>query len=164
MFVKVAFILGLFVVATVKSDVRQSDYPKTCQPGPAQASGGSLSDMVGSVFVQTFCRKKTTNFRNFHRQLFPCNVEQDTPQASENVDEFVSEASSQQYTQDARYDRKRSQEIALSVLDLSQRLTENIISKSSKKFEILSPISIASALQLALLGAHGMTFNELMDL
>lgn len=66
--------------------------------------------------------------------------------------------------QDSRYDQKRSQEIALSVLELSQRLTENILSQSKKKYEIVSPISIASALQLVLLGAHGMTFNELMDL
>lgn len=93
-------------------------------------------------------------------------MEQDNQQqqADENEDEAVSESVSQPYSQDIRYDPKRSEQIAESVLDLSQRLTENILSQSTKKFEIMSPISVASALHLALLGAHGMTFNELMDL
>lgn len=97
--------------------------------------------------------------------MFPCNVEQDNQQPSENDEDAVSEpSSSENYYQDIRYDPTRSQQIAESILDLSQRLTENIIGHSSKKFEIVSPISVASALQLALLGAHGMTFNEMMDL
>ena len=49
-------------------------------------------------------------------------------------------------------------------MDLAQRLMEDITAKSSNKFEILSPISIVSALHLALLGAQGITYNELMDL
>lgn len=97
--------------------------------------------------------------------MFPCNVERDNQQPSENDEEAASEPSSHEnHYQDIRYDPKRSEQIAESILDLSQRLTENIISQSSKKFEIVSPISIASALQLALLGANGMTFNEMMDL
>lgn len=100
-----------------------------------------------------------------HSHLFPCDVERDNLQPSANDEESVSEPSLQSSAYpDIRYDSKRSEQIAESVLDLSQRLTENIIRQSTKKFEILSPISIASALQLALLGASGMTFNELMDL
>ena len=95
--------------------------------------------------------------------MFRCNDEE-----SNNQNDEIESAvfSSQQTTelQDIRYDPNRSEQIALSVLDLSQRLTENIVSQSKKKYEILSPISVASALQLTLLGAHGMTFNELMDL
>lgn len=96
------------------------------------------------------------------RQLFPCNVEE-INQQNDEVD--TTAPSSQQTTesQDTRYDPNRSVQIALSVLDLSQRLTENIVSQSKKKYEIISPISVASALQLTLLGANGMTFNELMD-
>lgn len=96
------------------------------------------------------------------RQLFPCNVEE-INQQNDEVD--TASPSSQQTTesQDIRYDPNRSQQIALSVLDLSQRLMETIVSQSRKKYEIISPISVASALQLTLLGAHGMTFNELMD-
>lgn len=46
---KLAFILGLlFLAVTVKSDVRHSNYPKTCQEA-TRASGGSLDDMVRSV-------------------------------------------------------------------------------------------------------------------
>lgn len=99
------------------------------------------------------------------RQLFPCNVEENTQQQDVDVDSAspsLQQAASEY--QDTRYDPYRSEQIALSVLDLSQRLTENIVSQSSKKYEIISPISIASALQLTLLGAHSMTFNELMDL
>lgn len=99
-------------------------------------------------------------FVSYYSQLFPCNAEETHRQETTNdEDSAVTESS------DERYDLKRSQDIALSVLDLSQRLTENIISQGkTKKYEIISPISIASALQLTLLGAHGMTFNELMDL
>lgn len=49
--VKAAVCLGLFFIVTVKSDVRYPDFPKTCE-SPQQASGGSLSEMVGSVFAQ----------------------------------------------------------------------------------------------------------------
>lgn len=52
-------------------------------------------------------------------------------------------------------------QIALGVLNLSQQLTSKVLSSSTNKFEVLSPISIASALQLALLGAKGKTFDEL---
>lgn len=49
--IKLAFILGLFLVTTVKSDVRHTNYPKTCQ-GASQASGGTLDEMVRSVCRQ----------------------------------------------------------------------------------------------------------------
>jgi len=96
--------------------------------------------------------------------LFPCNQEQSYKQPFENDEEAIQEQPEPTSTQDPRFDRKRSEDIALSVLDLSHRLLQTIVSQSRRKFEIVSPISIASALQLALLGANGMTFNELMDL
>jgi hypothetical protein len=99
--------------------------------------------------------------------MFPCNVERDTQSETpkEENDEVFTGTLSQPIleAQDPRYNAKRSQQIAVSVLDLSQRLIENILSQRQKKFEIVSPISIASALQLALLGSSGMTFSELMD-
>lgn len=165
---KLALILGLLLLTSVKSDVRHSNYPKTCQ-GATQASGGSLDDMVRSVCrgecPHQSCADNKSRLESHFRQLFPCNVEYTHRQENPSDEEdSVTESSSQPST-DNRYDLKRSQDIALSVLDLSQRLTENIISQGkTKKYEIISPISIASALQLTLLGAHGMTFNELMDL
>ena len=54
-------------------------------------------------------------------------------------------------------------QIALGVLNLSQQLTAKILSSSSNNFEVMSPISIGSALQLVLLGAKGNTFNELKN-
>lgn len=65
---------------------------------------------------------------------------------------------------DPRYNPERSQQIAQSVLALSQKLTQHMMSESSRKYEIVSPISIASALQLTLLGSNGDTFKELMSL
>jgi hypothetical protein len=159
-------LLGLLFSATVRCDVRHSRPLKMCEEGPSQVSGGSLDQMIGSVEnPQISGNQHQKPIFYSLRQQFPCNVEQSSQQRDESDEEVTSEQSPPPfYSPDTRYDPKRSQEIALSVLDLSQRLVENIVSKSSKKFEILSPISIASALQLALLGAHGMTFSELMDL
>lgn len=98
--------------------------------------------------------------------MFPCDVESPGNQPP-TQNSIVFEDVEKEITTKPdlnKFDRQRSERIALSVLDLSQRLTENIISQSKRKYEIVSPISIASALQLVLLGAHGMTFNELMDL
>lgn len=58
--VKLAFFLELFFIVMASSDVRhsdvrQADYPKTCQ-GPAEAPGGTPNQMVGSVY-QTVCLK-----------------------------------------------------------------------------------------------------------
>lgn len=53
--------------------------------------------------------------------------------------------------------------IALSVLNLSQQLTAKVLSSTNNKFEVLSPISIGSALQLVLLGAKGKTYDELRE-
>lgn len=98
------------------------------------------------------------------RQLFPCDAEQNS-QTSDNVAIIATDEQIQEpVSDDTRYDPERSKQIAMSVLDLSQRITENILAQSKRKYEILSPISIASALQLTLLAAHGVTFNELMDL
>lgn len=46
--VKLVLCFGLFLIVSARSDVRHSESPKTCQ-GPAQAAGGSLNQMVGSV-------------------------------------------------------------------------------------------------------------------
>ncbi|CAO1361197.1 unnamed protein product [Diamesa hyperborea] len=64
---------------------------------------------------------------------------------------------------DPNFDESNSINIAKNVLDLSQKLVRNVLASSKKNYEILSPISIASALQLALLGSYGSTFNELMS-
>jgi hypothetical protein len=66
--------------------------------------------------------------------------------------------------QDPNYDQKRSELIALTVLSLSKKLMSDILSSGTNKYEILSPISLSSALQLALLGAHGETYDELLSL
>lgn len=65
---------------------------------------------------------------------------------------------------DPNFDAAYSNKIAMNVFDLSQKLVQNVLKKNEvgKNYEILSPISIASALQLALLGAKGKTFIELM--
>ncbi len=62
------------------------------------------------------------------------------------------------------YNPTISAEVARDVLDLSQRITSKILERSDKKFEVFSPISISAALHLALLGANGSTFEELMGL
>jgi hypothetical protein len=59
---------------------------------------------------------------------------------------------------------KLSHKIALGVLDLSQKLTERSIASNTNKFEVMSPVSIASALQLAALGAKGKTYDELVEM
>lgn len=58
-----------------------------------------------------------------------------------------------------------SHNIALDVLELSQQLTKRKLeSRSTSKYEVLSPISITSALQLAFLAAKGNTHDELKSL
>lgn len=56
-----------------------------------------------------------------------------------------------------------SKEIALNVLALSQELIKQKLESPStlKTYQVLSPISITSALQLAFLGARGGTYDEL---
>lgn len=158
--IKLAFFLGLFLVVTVKSDIQKSDNRKSCQ-GPSHASGGSLDEMLGLV-----CQKNVSLHRGGSkvfcscRQLNPCKVEE-RPMAHPPADDAHSQ---QVESTDQRYHPERSQQIAQSVLELSQKLTQRIMSDSSRKYEILSPISIASALQLTLLGSNGGTFSELMNL
>lgn len=118
--------------------------------------------MSTRVLLKIFTQHCLTSY---YSQLFPCNVEHTRRQEYPSDEEVAITEPSWQPSTDNRYEPKRSVEIALSVLDLSQRLTENIIHQGkTKKYEIVSPISISSALQLTLLGSHGMTFNELMDL
>jgi hypothetical protein len=58
-----------------------------------------------------------------------------------------------------------SQEIAINVLALSQELTRRKLeSRINSKYEVLSPISVTSALHLAFLGSKNKTFEELNTL
>ncbi|KAL7040361.1 hypothetical protein ACKWTF_000368 [Chironomus riparius] len=70
-----------------------------------------------------------------------------------------------QQSQTSTVDNKTeiANQIALGVLNLSQQLTAKVLSSSSNNFEVMSPISIGSALQLVLLGAKGKTFDEIRN-
>jgi hypothetical protein len=57
-----------------------------------------------------------------------------------------------------------SRKIAVNVLALSQELIKQKLESPSKPYEVLSPVSITSALQLAFLGARGDTYKELANL
>lgn len=165
--IKLAFFLGLFFIVTVKSDIKTSDIPKTCQgQGQSQSGGLSLDEMVGLVCQKHISPRRCCLrlFACFRRQLFPCKVEE-LGNRHEMADQPADDANSQQpESKDTRYNPKRSQQIAQNVLELSQKLTQHIMTESNRKYEILSPISVASALQLTLLGSNGETFNELMNL
>ncbi|CAO1333087.1 unnamed protein product [Diamesa serratosioi] len=89
---------------------------------------------------------------------------------NENITENVSGSDENQNNQvperqplDPDFDSTYSNVIAMNVLDLSQKLIRNVLESSKKNYEILSPISIASTLQLAMLGSNGKTLSELMD-
>lgn len=65
--VKLALVLGLFLVVTVKSDVRHPDAlktPKTCE-GATSAHGGSLDQMVGSVITFRVTQSSTLKLNLF---------------------------------------------------------------------------------------------------
>jgi Serpin (serine protease inhibitor) len=99
----------------------------------------------------------------FFSHLYPCGDEQASHQG-EHGGEAIDNQPLPPASTDNRYNQGRSNDIAQSVLSLSQQLTKNILGESKRKFEILSPISIAAALHLAFLGANGKTFKEIMDL
>jgi hypothetical protein len=61
-------------------------------------------------------------------------------------------------------ERDLATKLAINVFDLSRNLTEKSLAMGEKKYEVLSPISISSALQLALLGSKGKTYQELISL
>lgn len=104
------------------------------------------------------------NWQKLRRLQFPCGDKENSQQNVNNEAAHEDDKPSEITPTDERFYAERSDEIAQSVLALSQRLTQNILGESKRKFEIVSPISIASALQLAFLGSNGKTFNELMDL
>lgn len=64
----------------------------------------------------------------------------------------------------AKFDQKKSQQIAMGVFDVAQRLLQQLLGIEDKKVYLLSPISISSTLQTMYLGANGLTFDELTSL
>lgn len=66
--------------------------------------------------------------------------------------------------QSNNYDVQASQNVAKSIFDMARDLARLLIqTRSSNKFQIFSPISIAAALNMVLLGAKGRTYEELMS-
>ncbi|GAB0096835.1 Serine protease inhibitor 28Dc [Sergentomyia squamirostris] len=53
---------------------------------------------------------------------------------------------------------------AINVLRLAQKIGKNLLDSRSDKVMVYSPVSIAAALQLILLGSNGETYNELLKL
>lgn len=131
------------------------------------AAGGSLNHMMGFVIALRQKFPFQMIFSYFFRQLYP-NIEKHDEHNNNNNFESFSESSLTQESKSAHqnpsYDRQRSELIALNVLSLSKRLIGNILPRSVNKYEILSPISLSSALKIALLGAHGNTYEELLRL
>jgi serine protease inhibitor len=67
-----------------------------------------------------------------------------------------------QHSNDDISDNSKIQsKISQSIFDLSQKITERTLQSSSDKYQVISPVSVASALQLALLGAKGNTYDEI---
>lgn len=64
---------------------------------------------------------------------------------------------------DPRYDFTSSTDVAKSIFDLGNKLTKLMLQTRNAKFEVISPLSIASALNVVLLGSKGDTFNELLS-
>ena len=54
-----------------------------------------------------------------------------------------------------------AEKVSREIFDLSQKLVAKVLDQSQNKFEIISPVSISAALQLAYLGSNRETFNEL---
>lgn len=104
------------------------------------------------VNICEFCRQLnlTTNHPNENANSSEENQSSNVPENRQPLD--------------PNFDETFSIEIAKNVLDLSQKLVCNVLANSRKNYEVLSPISIASTLQLVLLGSYGKTFNELMGL
>lgn len=65
---------------------------------------------------------------------------------------------------DPRFDARVSEILAKNVLQLSQEITTAVLQDSDKPMEVISPLSIYTALSILLMGANGQTFQELMSL
>lgn len=65
---------------------------------------------------------------------------------------------------DPRFDARVSELLAKNVLQLSQEITNTILQDSDQPTQVLSPLSIYTALCVLLMGSNGQTFQELMSL
>lgn len=63
---------------------------------------------------------------------------------------------------DPQFSISASNDVAKSIFDLGNTLTNHLLRTRNSKFEVISPLSIAAALNVVLLGAKGDTFNELL--
>lgn len=81
-----------------------------------------------------------------------------TVQSRSSFDEL-----SAQINLDPRYDYLSSLDVAKSVFDLGNTITQQLFQTRNSKFEVISPLSIAAALNVVLLGSKGDTFNELLS-
>lgn len=64
---------------------------------------------------------------------------------------------------DPRYDFTTSTDVSKSIYDFGHQVTKQLLRIRNSKFEVISPLSIAAALNVVLLGSRGNTFNELMS-
>lgn len=56
-----------------------------------------------------------------------------------------------------------AEKVSKGVFELSQKLITRVLEQSQNKFEVMSPVSVSAALQLAFLGAKGSTYDELRE-
>lgn len=54
-----------------------------------------------------------------------------------------------------------AEKVSKGIFDLSHKLVAKVLEQSQNKFEVISPVSISAALQLAFLGANKETYREL---
>lgn len=73
-------------------------------------------------------------------------------------------AENQSSEEDPRFDARVSELLAKNMLQLSQEIGTTILQDSDKPTEVISPLSIYTALCILLMGANGQTFQELMGL
>lgn len=69
---------------------------------------------------------------------------------------------STQINLDPQFNLDASTDVARSIFDLGNELTKKLLQTRNSKYEVISPLSIAAALNVVLLGAKGETFNELL--
>lgn len=65
---------------------------------------------------------------------------------------------------DPRFDARVSELLAKNVLQLSQEISNTILQDSDQPTQVLSPLSIYTALCILLMGSNGQTYQELMSL
>lgn len=65
---------------------------------------------------------------------------------------------------DPRFDARISELLAKNVMQLSQEIGTAILQDSDKPTEVISPLSIYTALSILLMGSNKQTFGELMSL